>query len=148
MKHIYKEYWPPFWTGCNRFLSVWFGAVFIGFYRSGLVWFLSVFLSQKVELQPVQFSPVWFRFISGSLNWTFKHYREVFFAFKKESMKRLKFREGEEIWWTWCLQWWSVEWVSIISSQLWAWASVAVAWLNSYWLGFDHFGIFVVPKLS
>ena len=31
MKRIYKEYRPPFWTGCNRFLLVWFGAVFIGF---------------------------------------------------------------------------------------------------------------------
>ena len=40
MKRNYKEYRPPFWTGCNRFLSV--------------------FLSQKVKLQPVWF--VFFRF--------------------------------------------------------------------------------------
>ena len=55
-----------------------FEPVATGFYRSSSVRFLLVFLSQKVELQPVQFSlfwfgPVRFRFISGSLNRTFKH---------------------------------------------------------------------------
>ena len=43
-KRIYKEYRLPFWTGCNRFLSVRFEAVFHRF---------SFF--KKTELQPVRF---------------------------------------------------------------------------------------------
>ena len=67
------------WSIFARSIDRHFELVATGFHWSGSVQSLSVFLSQKVELQPVrfgffQFSPVRFQFISSSLNRTFKHY--------------------------------------------------------------------------
>ena len=109
MKRIYKEYWPPFWTGCNLFLSVRFSVVFIGFSISkgqtatGSVRFFSV-QSGLVS--------VYFRFIEPNLQTL------LFKVCSQWTLEGLHFNEGDghvciEVWaqksnhprWNiWCLQ--------------------------------------------